>query len=110
MFHMKSYWFQGKMGIRFRIPIPPGIIEPSGAEKDDDFEEDMNDDEEEEEDENYNENRPARFFGRFRFLRRLFRPGPLDVCFIGDTTASMTQVMTEFQNRQSVDATSKCLL
>lgn len=103
MFHMKSYWFQGKMGIRFRIPIPPGIIEPSGAEKDDDFEDDMNDDEEEE-DENDNENRPARFFGRF--LRRLFRPGPLDVCFIGDTTASMTQVMTEFQNRQSVDATS----
>lgn len=69
------------MGIRFRIPLPPGPID------------DTNDD-------------GVNLQNHGGFNRRFIRARPLDVCFLGDSLTSMTQTMTEFESRQSVSYTS----
>lgn len=64
------------MGIRFRIPLPPGPID------------DTNDD--------------GANLQNHGFNWRFLRARPLDLCFVGDSLTSMAQTMTEFESRQSV--------
>lgn len=71
-----DFFIQGKMGIRFRIPLPPGPID------------DSNDD--------------GANLQNHGFNWRFLRARPLDLCFVGDSLTSMTQTMTEFESRQSV--------
>lgn len=75
-FHYGFFFIQGKMGIRFRIPLPPGPID------------DTNDD--------------GANLQNHGFNWRFLRARPLDLCFVGDSLTSMTQTMTEFESRQSV--------
>lgn len=64
------------MGIRFRIPLPPGPID--------------------------NTNDDGANLQNHGFNWRFLRARPLDLCFVGDSLTSMTQTMTEFESRQSV--------
>lgn len=75
-FTMDFFFNQGKMGIRFRIPLPPGPID------------DTSDD--------------GANLQNHGFNWRFLRARPLDLCFVGNSLTSMTQTMTEFESRQSV--------